>query len=377
MLLKQPARRPTMAQVAAEIGDILLELRPLSLIQRLMLRFRRIWRRRGMRFAIVGSMILLLLILALLLKLFLAPDMVHFASGHFKMGSDERQLETAAKLVEQCKAGNPRCGFYKDNAAGEDGSRLRRETPQRVVDLDPFAIDRYEVTNADFASWLEALQKRGRIQIDENRWVIDNKLSRKLYRLDENLSFGGVQRSLDKWSASKGMKRRPVVAVTWYGADLYCREHDKRLPTEAEWEYAATSQGIHPLPYGDAGFDCNKAIVERGTEYNECAKQVPALPDIGDSPGDITDQGVHDLAGSVSEWVADYYLPHYPPCPGDVCHNPQVSDPASPRPEDDRHVYRGGAWPLDYVSTRATGRSPMASESVVGSVGFRCARSAR
>ena len=138
--------------------------------------------------------------------------------------------------------------------------------------------------------------------------------------------------------------------LAWITADSACRALGKRLPTEAEWEYAARNRDEEtPYPWGSDPNVCTYAVVASGPISEgaiECestgAAAAPGLV-AGGNPLDRTALGVLNMSGNVSEWVADVFAPYSAPCwsgPLPLV-NPQCQAPAGP------HSNRGGAWDLN------------------------------
>lgn len=141
--------------------------------------------------------------------------------------------------------------------------------PEHVVDLPAYEIHVYEVTNSEFA----------RFQIDgdyeaEGNW-------RQFYSLENGYS--------------------PVANVTWEDAKQYCEWVGGRLPTEAEWEKAARGPNDYPYPWGER-WDPTK------TNCNEMG--FANLVDVGRMALDVSEYGVHDMMGNVTEWTADKLSPY-------------------------------------------------------------------
>ncbi len=143
----------------------------------------------------------------------------------------------------------------------------------------------------------------------------------------------------------------PVTLVSWDDAAAYCAWRGGRLPTEAEWEYAARAGSPTPYPHGEI-----LAPADANYLYSEHAEKV--------GPGHRTPQGtyppsafgLHDLLGNVAEWCADPWRPRY-------------DAPAEP----DRRVLRGGAW--DYLPRllRVSWRDSLPPSARRDNVGFRLA----
>jgi formylglycine-generating enzyme required for sulfatase activity len=151
---------------------------------------------------------------------------------------------------------------------------------------------------------------------------------------------------------------RPQEAVTWFRADEFCKQRGARLPTEAEWEYAARGPAGWEYPWGNK-FVANN-VVYAGNSGGQSAE-------VGSRPGGASWVGALDMSGNVWEWVADWYGT-YP--------SEQQTDPTGPEYGDAR-VLRGGSWnDSDPDALRTTTRRKLNPDHWYFFRGFRCARSA-
>jgi len=189
------------------------------------------------------------------------PDMVQIPEGVFMMGME----------------------IENDHYWGDTDEERVHE-----VYLDTFWIDRYEVTAKDFAEFLNHHPGQSRRYLETGNAVT-------------------VEYVDGRYRARSGLERWPVNRVSWYGADAYCREQDKRLPTEAEWEKAAKGTDARPFPWGSTYPSNDLATFRRPFAHYgfDAMKPVDSMP-AGRSP-----YGVHHMAGNVWEWVSDWYDPAY------------------------------------------------------------------
>ncbi|MBI3245402.1 MAG: SUMF1/EgtB/PvdO family nonheme iron enzyme [Deltaproteobacteria bacterium] len=179
------------------------------------------------------------------------------------------------------------CNAQVDTGCSND------ERPGRMVFLDAFAIDIYEVTVAAYRQCVEA-----------GKCTAPNT--------------GGSC----NWNTSD-RAQHPINCVDWSQANAYCRWAGKRLPTEAEWEKAARGTDRRVYPWGNA-WDATKANVStNGTVA------------VGSYPAGKSPYGALDMSGNVWEWTADWYADAY-------YHNGPVKNPKGPESGQVRSV-RGGS----------------------------------
>jgi iron(II)-dependent oxidoreductase len=194
------------------------------------------------------------------------------------------------------------------------------------VSVSDFYLDRYEVTNAEYKKFCDQTG----------------------HKLPE---FWGM----DAFRSGPDYPGHPVVGVTWADAAKYAEWAGKRLPTEAEWEYAARGGLVQKrFPYGDE-MDASQA------NYNGTnGHPVP----VGSFPPNA--YGLYDMAGNVVEWVSDFYEKDY-------YLNSPAMDPKGPE-TGKRRVIRGGGWRSGKMCNSCAFRQSLRTYWVDIGVGFRCAK---
>jgi formylglycine-generating enzyme required for sulfatase activity len=207
-----------------------------------------------------------------------------------------------------------------------DKSTPPNEHPPHAVTVGPFWIDKTEVTVGAY-----------RVCVQNHACARPEKSSATCtYDMDD--------------------PELPVSCVTWQDAESYCTSASKRLPTEAEWEFAA--RGLHGgrYPWG-SGTTCAFAVtLLREASGKQCVKR-PAR--VGTHPMGASVWGVLDMSGNVEEWTADWYTETYAG--------------TSPR-AGASHTLRGGGWLSSPSGARTTSRDWGSSIEAGPNVGFRCAR---
>ncbi len=248
-------------------------------------------------------------------KLPVRSEMVRIPAGWFLMGSDRKR----------------------------DRMAYKPELPQRTVYLDAFEIDKYEVTALQFLRFVLATDEPPLID-----WKYDG---------------GNFQET---------MAYHPVMHVTWFEADAYCRWAGKRLPTEAEWEKAARGTDGRRYPWGNRSAGLSRANFGRTglsgpvRDRPERLHLYPPVIEVDRYANAVSPYGVHQMAGNVAEWVADWYDPEY-------YHGGPERNP--PGPEGGTHrAFRGGGWIDSTPMVRAAQRNGADPETRMNWLGFRCAK---
>jgi len=260
-----------------------------------------------------------------------ASLIVRIGGGEFAMGSTPAELRDAVELCRQTlgtSALAERCG----------DALFLAEAPAHRVTVSAFALDRSEVTQASYA-----------------RCVLAGACAPS--RFGEG----------DPRLAGPGL---PVVGVSHAEARAYCAFVGGRLPTEAEWEYAARGRGSRrAFPWGN-GWDGRLAHHGRPSAAGRGPGVVYALlAPVGAYPDGASDAGVLDLAGNVSEWVDDWFAPDF------YARSPRV-DPRGPA-NGALRVLRGGSYRALPFALRNAARAAAPEGLREADVGFRCAYALR
>jgi len=246
----------------------------------------------------------------------------------------------------------------------------------RPVRLDDFWLDAHEVSCGQYIDWVNASVARGEMRIESasndqgnqtHFAILGDKRIVNLFAFDEYRDFRCVERidATGRVMLQDGSRERPIAAVSWFGAQAYCQAHGRRLPTEAEWQFAASGRGHSRYPWGEHEASCDGVRFGWGTEkFYEC-RQRTIVPNWQDR--DISTEGIYSLAGSMKEWVLDCYEEAYAVCNG-ACVNPR-HDPASCA----ERVLRGGSWASPREHLDAAHRGHEAPYLKPGYAGFRCA----
>jgi formylglycine-generating enzyme required for sulfatase activity len=203
-------------------------------------------------------------------------------------------------------------------------------------------MSRYEITNAQFC---EFLNETG------------NRFEGGATWLDLTDRDCLIVKRGGKYIPKRGFAEHPVVEVTWYGAVAFAQWLGGRLPTEAEWEYAARGGG-RPLRFPNGEILTHTHANFSGTgSRDQWSKTSP----VGSFPPNRF--GLYDLSGNVWERCQDWYDRTY-------YSKSSLNDPLGPS-EGDHRIIRGGSWDYSRWHCRTTIRGMNASDDSVGDIGFR------
>lgn len=258
--------------------------------------------------------------------------MARIPGATFKMGIDASEVAAIAAAFDIAK--HPEI--------------IQAETPQHTVTINSFYLDKYEVTNAQFQTFLSAHLEWLAVQIPKR---FDN---------------GNYLKDWNGGAFPEGKANHPVVNVSWYAAVAFCQSQGKRLPTEAEWEFAARG-GLSnkTFPWGDAPVDKTRA--------NYRGSNLKTTTPVGSYPAN--GYGLFDMAGNVWEFMADEWAPYSaspqknPVAGGNLFVDKSFLEVTT------RRVIRGGSWGGAPLNLRVTYRDSHPPDGARDFVGFRCAKS--
>jgi len=272
-----------------------------------------------------------------------AGEEIHLQTTHENRGGDTASYttdETAGLLGEE---------QWRDLAwmvlvpagvftMGSDDPRTNDENkPAHLVRMPAYKIDKYLVSQAEYARFVAAEHYRPPLNWDDGR-------------------------------IAAGIALHPVTMISWYNARDYCGWAGKRLPTEAEWEKAARGTDARRWPWGD----------EMNPENLNTYYKVRHTTAVNEYPQGASPYGAMDMAGNVQQWVADQFAPYPGTGAKSDVFEPKALDPNYQRGSDEKEeliyrVMRGGSWKSDPLSTTSYHRNYALPNYASDFFGFRCA----
>jgi formylglycine-generating enzyme required for sulfatase activity len=275
----------------------------------------------------------------------ITSQLVPITGGTFTMGTNPQEVSSAVLICQ-------------DNGGSCDANTATDSYPAHNVTLDAFSMEQTEVSIRQYVAFLNYLKSTGVDHTNgcSNQRCVETKI--------ENPDGSNIAYDTNLYTVEPDFAGElPVIYVSWYGADSYCRAIGRRLPTEAEWEYAARGTGNNIYPWG------NDLLVENastGRSFNEDGTPVGLQPitafnTVGSPFGTI------NQAGNVSEWVADWYGAYSAV---------DAFNPTGPAAGSQK-VIRGGNWADNPFFARSMHRISAAPTQETATVGFRCAADAQ
>ncbi|MFT3768638.1 MAG: SUMF1/EgtB/PvdO family nonheme iron enzyme [Minicystis sp.] len=291
------------------------------------------------------------------------------ASGCIPDVVPEQPIITARK----CDGVEPACGPKGDEdccAVGTiaGGTFNRTNNANLSAHVSTFALDRFEVTVGRFRQFVEAYPDSSPAagdgahpRIENSGWDPAWDASLPADQAALKAQVGGCGEFFKTWTDAPGYHEElPINCVTWYVAFAFCAWDGGRLPTDAEWDYAAaggTDQRTHP--WGPGSPDTVGVTYLCTTDLASCVDTVGST-----SPASDGRYGQADLAGSMAEWNLDYHAMLKEPC--DDC--AALTDATMGR------EVRGGDFNHDANAFVITSRLGVPPETPLTTIGIRCAR---
>jgi formylglycine-generating enzyme required for sulfatase activity len=250
------------------------------------------------------------------------------------------------------------------------------ELPVHAVYVDSFYISRYETTNQQYCDYLNSVISEDLIEVRSgiiyaSPGGTSPYCDTYSYDADSSIEYSGDVFSV-RIKDGIDMSDHPIVEVSWFGAIAYCNYSGYRLPSEAEWEYAARGGIYDPYyryPWSDS-IDVSMAnFWDSGDPYETGSypwttptgyydgSQIPAGTDMANG------YGLYDIAGNVSEWCDDWYDSNY--------YNVSPYDNPEGPASGTYRVLRGGCWYCSSTFSRVAYRNYYSQDGRSYHVGFR------
>jgi formylglycine-generating enzyme required for sulfatase activity len=231
---------------------------------------------------------------------------------------------------------------FGSRASGNGGHGVA-DSPHKVVLTKPFCMDETEVTSGAYRKCVE--EKGCKLPVKP-----------------------------DRWSTYKDKPDYPINMVDWYMGKYYCEQIEKSLPSEAQWEWAATGTDGRSWPWGNEDPDCEHAdftqaiLISPGGDSG-CHGGGPSKVGTHLKGDKVWPSGaIHDLGGNVWEWTLDTYEPYQG--------GPEI-DPVHNNRNMGNRVVRGGGWNRSGKGIMTSFRGGAVITYKVPGLGFRCIRNAR
>ena len=245
-------------------------------------------------------------------------------------------------------------GTFTMGSPYDQANRGDDEIPHQVT-LSAFKMSKYEITNAQYAAFLNAKNIGS-----DGKYAAGAFPTQVLIYQSSGSYDWGLHYVDGQWVPVAGYENYPVISVTWYGASEFATYMGCRLPTEAEWEYACRAGTTTLFNTGNC-LSAKKANYNGNFTMEGCKKGVnrgKPMPVGSFAPNTL---GLYDMHGNVYEWCSDWYGTYS----GDAQTNPK--GPASGA----YRVIRGGSWYGSARYCRGASRDYSNPRSYINYIGFR------
>jgi formylglycine-generating enzyme required for sulfatase activity len=297
----------------------------------------------------------------------LPPQMVPIAGGSFVIGSTREEADQAGQAYE---------AYWLGHGDKETAKRARKwpedEINTQPITIAPFEIARYPVTNAQFKLFMDddGYTPEGLWWNDAGRaWLARDDAATAGLESRQRREFKERPEFWDDERYGVARPNHPVVGITWYEASAFCcwltqhpvynpEGYTYKLPSEAEWEYAARGTAQRLYPWGPEEPDGERA------NFNRLYDGTTA---VGCFPLGATPERVLDMAGNVGDWTRSVYAE----CPYDPADGREALDDAV----ENRFAVRGGGWDNPAFILRVSDRGNVPPDGHHDYfIGFRLAR---
>jgi formylglycine-generating enzyme required for sulfatase activity len=247
------------------------------------------------------------------------------------------------------------------------------EQPEHLATVSAYGLDKYEVTVGRFRRFVEAYESGWRPSAGagahphiagsgwDTTWDSSLPADATTFKDTSHLNCNAPYQTWTDTSAAN--EDKAINCVNWYEAFAFCIWDGGRLPTEAEWEFAAAGGDLNLLyPWGSAAPDCTYANYYTGSTY--CTGLGGGVLDVGSMQKGNGRWDHADLAGNAGEWVFDWFGAY------DAAQNNNYANTTTAT----NRVTRGGSWGIDAYTLRSAYRNYWTPISHSADLGFRCAR---